>query len=270
MKTKIKCILLIFAILCTVVIFQPYHISAIERPSEGTGGVGETLEKLKVSNLSQLQEALEDENIIGNIEITETIKIEEDVTINGNNKTITSAKGKAFELHTGTVQFKNLTIINSAVNGRCIDVRDGDVALTLNNVKLKATSKSHNQPLTIGSNFSQTIPVNLKNTTIEAGPDGWGYAIIIFNPVKLNIENSNIKGYTALYFKSEAEGGTGTTGSKATINGSTLTGKYELATNEPSNSFATIVFNDSGINVDINNSKLYSIGAIEKVIAEYK
>lgn len=269
MKTKIRFIALICAVLCIVAMLMPHKISAIESLSAGSGEIRETIEISKVSNIKQLQAALEDENITGNIEITETIKIEEDIIINGKNKTITTSKAKAFEVHTGTVEFKNLTIINSATNGRCIDVRDGDVALTLDNVSLKATAKSHNQPLTIGSTFSQTIPVNIKNTTIEAGPDGWGYAAIIFNPVNMKIENSNITGYSAIYMKSEKNGGTGTTGSTIAVNNSTLTGKYELATNEPSNSFATIVFEDSGINVDIKNSKLYAKGAIQKVIGEY-
>lgn len=256
MNTKIKFLALIFAVLSIIALLTPNNVFASE--------------VIEVANLEELQEALEDETITGEIKLTETIKIEESVTIKGNNKTITTAKAKAFEIHTGEVEFQNLTIINSAANGRCIDVRDGDVSLTLENVNLKATSKSHNQPLTIGASFSQTVPITLKNTTIEAGPDGWGYAVIIFNPVKLNIENSNITGYTSLYFKSETEGGTGTTGSTVSVNNSSLTGKYELAVNEPSNSFATIVFNDSGINVDINNSKLYAIGALEKVIGEYK
>ena len=256
MNTKIKFLALIFAVLSIIAILIPNNVFA----SEVT----------EVANMEELQEALEDENVTGEIKLTETIKIEESVIIDGNNKTITTAKTKAFEIHTGTVEFKNLTIINAAANGRCIDVRDGDVVLTLNNVILKTTSKSHNQPLTIGSSFTQTVPININNSTIEAGPDGWGYAVIIFNPVKLNIQNSNIKGYSALYMKSETEGGTGTTGSTITVDGSTLTGKYELATNEPSNSFATIMFNDSGINVNINNSKLYAIGALEKVIGEYK
>jgi len=252
---KIKFITLIITVICMAILLMPNQVLASDVK--------------EVADLAELQAALEDETITGEIKITNTISIENDVTINGNGKIVTTAKNKAFEIQTGKVEFKNITIINSANFGRCIDVRDGDVALTLDNVSLKTTSKSHNQPLTIGSTFTEIVPINLKNTTIEAGPAGWGYAVIIFNPVNLNIENSNITGYTALYMKSETEGGTGTTGSTVTVNKSTLTGKYELNTNEPSNSFATIVFNDSGINVDIINSKLYAKGAIQKVIGEY-
>jgi len=272
MKTKLKLGALIIALLCAIILFAPNQVLATQLLDNT-----EIIETVKeVEDLDELQKALANENVI-QVKLKDTITIDGDVTINGNGKTITSASQSAFKVHGGIVEFKNLTIINSADYARCINVREGDLTLTLDNVKLITTSKSHNQPITIGAKFTQKASINLNNTTIDAGPDGWGYAIIVFNPVDLVIKNSDIKGYTSLYMKAETNplngeptDATGTTGSSVTISDSKLTGKYDLNEDEPSNSFATIVMDDTGITIDIDNSELNAIGAIQQIIGEHE
>jgi hypothetical protein len=182
------------------------------------------------------------------------------ITIDGNNKTITTnGKGLRFQA-SNTVNIKNLTIVNASSEGRCIDTRVGNINLTFNNVNLIAKG-TYSQPLTIGGS-GKNITVNLNNSTIEA----CHYGIITFNPVALNINNSEISGYAALYIKP------GSAGSKINVVNSILTGPNKWA-QHTSNSFATVAIEDSNININIdgnstlvadsnyNEQVLFAIGA---------
>ena len=252
MKTKFKLCALIFALLCMAIIFMPNQVFAT--------GVTE------VANLDELQTALTDGNVT-EIQLNNMITIDENITIEGNNKTITTSASKAFEVHGGTVNFNNVTIVNSAQKGRCIDVRDGDVILTLTGVTLKATDSSNNQTLNVGGSFAGPATINLNESTILAGKAGYG--IITFNPVNLTINNSDITGYSALYMKGQVNS-EGSAGSIVTVNASTLTGEnnYEIT---GSNSFATVCLEDTDINISIDNSNVLAIGegsALELLFSE--
>ena len=183
------------------------------------------------------------------------------ITIDGNNKTITTnGKGLRFQA-SNTVNIKNLTIVNASSNGRCIDTRTGNINLTFNNVNLIAKG-TYSQPLTIGGSDNDNLVVNLNNSTIEA----CHYGIITFNPVALNINNSEISGYAALYIKP------GSAGSEINVVNSILTGPNKWA-QHASNSFATVAIEDNNININIdgnstlvadstyNEQVLFAIGA---------
>lgn len=228
-----------------------------------------------VSTESELIQALSDGEtditLSANIELTDTIQINNTVSIDGGNKTITTKEGvslkKSFEIYNGVVNFEKITIKNSYSGGRCIDVRTGNVTLNLDNVTLITTGSGNNQTLTIGGNFSTAIDVYIKNSTFEAGKAG--YAIITFNPVNLTIDNSNITGYAALYMKGVNESA-GSAGSVVNIiNGSTLNGKNDNS--GMSDDFGTIVMEDENITVNIENSTIQATGvgsASQQVFSE--
>ena len=196
------------------------------------------------------------------------IKATKPVVINGNGHTITFTSGNGTVVYRGfpitasnTVAFENVTIVNTANGGRCVDTRTSDINLTFNNVNLIAKG-TNSQPLTIGGSDNDNLVVNLNNSTIKA----CHYGIITFNPVALNINNSEISGYAALYIKP------GSAGSEINVVNSILTGPNKWA-QHTSNSFATVAIEDSNININIdgnstlvadstyNEQALFAIGA---------
>ena len=185
------------------------------------------------------------------INATTLIEATKPVVINGNDNTITFTVNRGFRITAAnTVAFENVTIVNTADGGRCVETRAGDINLTFNNVNLTATKGAYTQPFTVGGT-GENITVNFNNSTIEAGH----YGITTFNPVALNINNSTISGYAALYTKA-ADGSKGSAGSVINVVNSTLAGINNAGQDE-SNSFSTVVTEDNDITINIDgNSKL--------------
>lgn len=282
MKTKLKLFALIFAVLCVAIVLMPNQVLATE-------------ELVEVDTYEELRDALESGKsvkLMNNIEITGksvvkssrslgvAIMAAEDVVVDGNGFTITSAAGKVrttLEVYADetavNVTFKNITVTNAYSGGRAIDTRTGNITLNLEKAKLETTGSGNTQALTIGGT---TGPVNVNitnNSTLEAKKAGYG--IIAFNPVKMTIKDSYITGYGALYMR-EANGSMGSAGSVVNISKSTLTGINNC--NEPDlenrqNGFGTIVFMDHNIELNVNDSKLIASGdgdATQVVIGEHK
>ena len=195
------------------------------------------------------------------IEINEKLEIKAPVKIVGlgeNKPTITGTALDIFRVHADAT-FENLKLVNTfkpsdASGGRCINTRVGGLTVTINNCELTATSGGNTQPLTICSTESQDVmsTVNVEGTTISAG--NIGYGIITFSPVDLDITDSKISGYNALYFQ-KATGGV-TSGSKNSVvtveGGSTLAGK-NTADGEWNN-FGVVVFEETGISLTLDAS----------------
>lgn len=192
-------------------------------------------------------------NLSEDLTINETTSINANkpVVINGNGHTVTFTVNRGFRIEaSNNVAFENVTIVNTANGGRCVETRTGDINLTFNNVNLKAIKGAYTQPFTVGGDGTN-ITVNFNNSTIEAGH----YGITTFNPVALNINNSTISGYAALYTKA-ADGSKGSAGSVINVVNSTLEGINNAGQDE-SNSFSTVVTEDNDITINIDgNSKL--------------
>lgn len=185
--------------------------------------------------------------------------IERNVIIDGKGHTISnSSQRTSIEIYAGSntinVTLKDLEITNSLAKGRCIDTRTANINLTLDDVTLKATGSGNVQPLTIGGNAAPTsegtptITINAKNSTLEAGDKG--YAIITYNPITLNVENSTLSGYAAIYFKG-VDSSYGSKDSITTIKDSLLT----VNSNEEF-TFGAIVFEDNDIEVNVIDSNI--------------
>lgn len=185
------------------------------------------------------------------------ITLKRDLVIDGNGYTITNTKTKSIfdvfanEYGSGILVLLNLNLENKASknDGRCIDLRDENISLYLENVTLDASATTKNpQPLTIGGNYAGTSNVEIKNSLINAGKSGYG--ITTFNKVNLNISDSLINGYAGLYFKAEVSS-QGSSGSKINLNNTTINGKGDGLYN-----FGAIVFEDNGVELNIQNSKI--------------
>ena len=185
--------------------------------------------------------------LINDIEVDEVIRLESKfkVQIYGEGHTVTGSAKKVFEVYTPSASFNNMTIINTAYQGRCVDTRVDNTHVSVNNSELKVTDRN-TQPITIGgsnTNDNKMVHLNVYNSTITA--DNGGYAIIVFQPADIAITASNVTGYSALYMKD------GSAGSIVNIGGkSVLTGNNEA--NSYTNAFGTVVFETEGITMNVN------------------
>ena len=281
MKKKLTAMLLIMSMVCT---FLP--VSAMAAAAESVDGneaavVSADGKKTEHATLQEAINAAKDgETVVVLKDITLNNKYADDkenfcagienksLTIDGQGQaTITCGKKNGLYIkgsdsleNLKTVTFKNLTIENTVLNGRCVGSYGGYVTLNVNNVTLKTTGGGNTQPITIGGDHSNLasdyfMDVNVKNSTIEAGDAGYG--IIVFNPVNLTIDDSDITGYAALYMKN-ANGTKGSAGSQVYVtNESVLTGNNPHKAGS-SSSFATIAVDDPRIVINIEDSKVVS------------
>ena len=170
------------------------------------------------------------------------------VVIDLNGKTFTFTYKRGFRINdNANVVIKNGTIVNNVDGGRCIETRAGGINFTLENVTLTATNGA-SQPFTVGGSGND-ITVNINNSTLAAGNGGYG--ITTFNPVALNINNSTVRGYTALNIK-VASSSLGSTGSVINVVGSTLEGVNKHA--GETNAYSTIMLEDSNVKINIDST----------------
>ena len=147
----------------------------------------------------------------GYADATEGLRIEKEITLNGNGHTINCGNfQKGIRVYNPSnvsdfnVNFNNVKVVNNVANGRCIDTRSGNINLKVNSSTLIATN-GNSQPLTIGGN-DPVHRVTLNETTIDAGTSG--YAVISFVSTNVDIQgvnNSAISGFAAFYLKGDAK-----------------------------------------------------------------
>jgi len=237
----------------------PPQVAKIERTGTTYSSLAAAVEAAKAGDTVTLLKDIED--------LPATIKIEKKLTITGGDskKSITTTSQKRiFEVY-ADADFENLNLVNKKYDGRCIDTRVGGITVNVKDCDLTATNKDSNytQPLTIGGNGKDAagneaakIVVNLNKVNIEAKH----YGIIIFNPVDLDITNSKISGYSALYFKGEkgaydeSNKCLGSATSTVDIVNSELISENKYGGN--SNDFATVVFEDTGVTINLISSDI--------------
>lgn len=190
------------------------------------------------------------------------LPINKSMTIDGDNHTITiNQRGFGVGMNAASpidVTFKDVTIENNTKSGRCIDTRGNIGTLTLDNTTLStagASSKSYDQPLTIGGNQTTPAAVNIvNNSVIKTSEDGtMYYAITTFNPVNMTIDNSTIKGWACIYAKGP-DGSAGSAGSVFNITDSTLVSKN--ISSGVTNSFSMFMAEDNNVTFNVTNSQI--------------
>ena len=143
----------------------------------------------------------------GYADATEALRIESEITFNGNGHTIESKTERGVRIYNlnkkGNFQvtINNVTITNDVKNGRCIDTRSGDINLKINNSKLIATN-GNTQPLTIGGN-DPIHKVALSGTTIDAGNSGYGIICFVSTNNSTTLSNTKVSGYAGIYVKGD-------------------------------------------------------------------
>ena len=195
--------------------------------------------------------------IVEDIEFSEEFWVKQNLTIDLGEKTLTGTASRFIRVASDTdetieVTIKNGEVLNNKNGGRCIETRSGNVILNLEGVTLSTPSNGANQPLTIGGS-GKDIEVNITNSTITTNNVS-GYAIMTFNPVTMNIDNSEVSGWSVLYVKG-ADSSLGSAGSEFNITKSTLTGTNDVAQGE-SNSFSTIMIDTDDITVYVDGESI--------------
>lgn len=202
--------------------------------------------------------------------------IDKSLTLDGQGHTITTNGtpsrgvvifGGKTEADIHDVTIKNVTIKTAAAATRAIQIGGDYIKFIMDGVTLDTTEGTGNtQTLTIGGVQEDTTEVIIKNSKISANKIG--YAVIVFNPVNMTIDNSSIDGWAALYMKDTWGGGTGTKGSVVDVKNSTLKGtNYQTA---GVNDFGVIVIEDDEVEINVKDSKLIAVAEnpmSEKVIS---
>lgn len=188
--------------------------------------------------------------------------IRKSITINGQGKyKITSDKfqrgirvyGGDSKSNERKITFKNVTITNNYVNGRIIDTRGGYFTLNVDNSILETTGTGNTQVVTVGGNHSNSVNINvLNNSKIKASQAGYG--IVVFNPCNIEVKDSQVSGYAALYFKGP-DSSIGSRGTVANVRNSQISSKGIAGT---SNNFGTVVFEDENVKVNCYDSIIFS------------
>lgn len=187
------------------------------------------------------------------------------IKINGDEYTLsTSSVEQPFRIVGGTgvkadveVRISDLTMKSTVPQAKLLSVEGGAFTLVLDAVTLDTTGSAQNdRALSVGweSTAGGTVGIEMTDSTIRTSASG--YAVMTYNPVVLNIENSSLCGYAALYMYNDVyKNGTGSAGSVVTINGSTITSDNVYNAGSQSD-FAAFVFKDNNIKVDIFNSDI--------------
>ncbi len=180
--------------------------------------------------------------ILADVVIKDIIKIEKSITIDGQCEySVTGTDEKTLEIY-ADVTLENLTVINTAYSGRAVDTRKA-VTLVLDNVAISTNGAGNNQALTIGGAEDGTI-VTMTDAVIEAGTSGYG--IISFVESTININDSVVTGYAAIYAKKGSANSVITVGEGTVLNGNnTHSGDDD--------SFAVIVLEDKGIDIIVES-----------------
>ena len=164
------------------------------------------------------------------------------------------------------VTLKNLTIHNSGAAGRPIETRGNIGTINFDNVTINATGGGNTQGLTVGGSQTSKAVINIKDSAINAGSSG--YPIITFNPVTLNITDSDFTGYCGIYFK-EPNSSAGSFGSVVTATNS----KFDAPNDYDGyrNGFGVFVMCTDNIKLNLTDCKIngeYTGTALQAIFFE--
>ena len=146
------------------------------------------------------------------------------------------------------VTLKNLEMINPML--RVVETRGNIHSVTIENCHieaLRANNSGYDQPITIGGEQYSQAAITIRNSKVVAPVY---YPIVVFNPINLTLENTEIEGWCSVYFKGK-DSSAGSRGSVLVAN--------DCHFNAPNiysgetNAFAMFPLEDDGISITLNN-----------------
>ena len=187
--------------------------------------------------------------LLSDINLTEVVEIKKAVKVEGGNCKITTSAKKLFEVY-ADFDVSNLNMVSTHDEGRCIDTRDGNITVNIDDCTMIALNgKSGTQTVTVGGN-SPNVTMNIKDSTIQSQYVG----IIVFVSADITIENSSITAWGTVYTKPNAAG------TEVKIVNSTLTSVSDKTGKD--DAFAAIVVESDDITINVD------AGSTIKVVAE--
>lgn len=206
------------------------------------------------------------------------LPVKTSITVNGNGHKITGTQQHMFRIGSEQdnnttnhdpakkieVTFNNVHIINSYTGNapRVLQTRGGHLELNVNNSILENVGGSGTvgQALTIGGNQlgGYAIDVNVIDSKIIDGQQNqkYGYGIIVYNKVNLDVINSEVIGWSVLFMRT-ADSSQGSKGSVINFENSNLTATNVY--NGLSNSFGTFVIQDDNITLNVKDTQINAV-----------
>ena len=145
------------------------------------------------------------------------------------------------------VTLKNLQMINPLC--RVVETRGNIHSLTIENCHIEAEKQmnDYDQPITIGGSQASQAAITIRNSKIVAAVY---YPIVVFNPVNLTLENTDVEGWCSVYFKGQVSS-VGSRGSVLTADNCHFNAP-NIYSGE-TNAFAMFPLEDDGISITLNN-----------------
>ena len=146
-----------------------------------------------------------------------------------------------------------------------IGIFDGVTNVTLEGCSILSSVSKNTQMICAQGSSASALNLTINNSTIDA-TIGYGYATYFLKPLHIEINNSTLRGYCSLYFKSPqtdmpadnkgrmywyGEGNIGTSGTVVIANNSVLDARNPSA--GESNDFAILALEDDGIDITLND-----------------
>lgn len=189
-----------------------------------------------------------------------TLNITKSITLNGQNHKLTGYGMRSngvkanLVINDGEASVIDVTIKNISIEKGCtypINIRGNVHSLNIDNAVVDATnaiiSDAYYQGLTISGN---TIPddysINVTNSTIKTPQNKAAYAIIFWVPVSnISIENTDVMGWSVLYFKPGSNG--------TTVEAKNCSFDAQNFHSGRTNSFGAFALEDNGIDITLDN-----------------
>ncbi len=178
------------------------------------------------------------EDLVLDSEVDNMYTIQKDLTIDGRGHKISTSTVRKIITAEANLTLKNLTIENGHTAGRCIQVNNDNITITLDNTILNVAGTGASQPITVYSpddKADAVVTIKMNKSKILGGASSYG--IICFVPTNIEMVESEVSGWSCVYIKSTATGST-VTATKSTFNGSS-------DKNGDTNSFGAIVLETS-------------------------
>ncbi len=185
--------------------------------------------------------------LLDDVTVTETLVVDKYIVVDGNGKTITTAQKKLFEVF-ADFEVYDLNMVNTNKDGRCVDTRVDGINVVIDGCDLRSTGSVWAQTITVGGSSMNGLDITITDSKVTSNKYT---AIIMFVPANIEITNSEISGYAAIYAKGEAFDGN-TTGSEITVVNSDLVSKNTSI--YPSDRFGTIVVEDDGVTITVDET----------------
>ena len=204
------------------------------------------------------------ETVGGQINILRSVTIDgQGHTLKGKGKRTSSGNYNVISINNGGTTFvdvtiKNLNIVATAATGysnRPLETRGYIRSLTLINDSIYAEKAGNKQIITIGGSQNSNAIMTIKDCVIGIGNQGYG--MIIFNPLTLDMQNSEINAWCSFYFKGQWDPINNSSNSCHGAVNTEIVAENCLFNNPGicgySNSFGAFVLEDDGIDMTLKN-----------------